>query len=158
VEIHDILPPAMPSWGLLRALRLEEMGIQSLPISVAKALQALTDLSLANNNLTEMPSTVALITTLQTLNLKGNYYLELKCADIDTLAHLLPSFRRLDLTKPYQRPPLQPVGNPQRRGRMVAIRRVVRQKDEEKWERTVSILQAINKLKPEIHLPGFYIL
>jgi len=78
---------------------------------VAEALKALTELTLAENNMTEMPAIISLI-TLQTLSLEWNDYIELNGSNADILANLLPSFRRLDLTKPYQRPPLEVGGSP----------------------------------------------
>lgn len=155
VAISDIFSPTMPSWAILKVLKLEGMGMQSLPASVAEALKALTDLSLPQNNFAEMPPAICLIPTLQTLDLRYNDYLGLKGRDVDTLVHSLPSFRRLDLSKPYKRDP-ERVGNPPRRGGRVVVTMAVREKDEEKWSRSVGILRAINKLKPKIDLPDFY--
>jgi Leucine-rich repeat (LRR) protein len=82
-------------WSL-KDLEMSNMQISDLPAIVTINLKQLTFLDLSGNGLTQLPSSISQITTLDTLHVNGNTRLQLKPGDVDTLV-ALPQLRSLGL-------------------------------------------------------------
>jgi len=135
LQADQMLPPATRSLPHLRILKLVGMDLQEFPASVASCLEQLTSLDLSENLLTCLPAAVALITTLQALDMSSNCT-SLKKSDVDLLG-ALPNLRTLDFLKNYR-------GQWDNPG--LHIYNLARQNER--------VIKAIKKSLPHLDLPG----
>jgi Leucine-rich repeat (LRR) protein len=68
----QMIPPVKPFLGSLEVLQLVYMEIDAFPSSLAATFERLTELKLSHNHFTQLPSSLTLITTLQSLDMSYN--------------------------------------------------------------------------------------
>jgi hypothetical protein len=100
LQVHALLPSVSPCLPRLRTLVLGGMHLQDFPISVAGALKRLISLDLRCNDFGQLPAAVSRITTLESLDISSNNFLELEDGDLNTLA-ALPDLQILSIFKAY---------------------------------------------------------
>ncbi len=98
LQVYDFLDLDIPALPNLHTLKLSHMKLSTLSDPLASRLNQLMVLDLSCNSFVRFPESVALIPTLQKLDLSENRELQLEMGNIHTLAGLT-SLTLLDLEK-----------------------------------------------------------
>ena len=86
--MQELLPSTLPALANLKALDLGGYFLRELPASMARSLANLTSLTWRSSQITEIPPSLSLITTLRELKLFDNYRLRLGSASVTPLLAL----------------------------------------------------------------------
>ncbi len=100
LQVADYLPLTTPCLSCLRTLTLPGANIHAFPDTLASRLTNLVHLDLRGNSFERLPSALAHITTLETIDLSNNRPLELVKGDAAIIG-ALSSLETLDVAKTW---------------------------------------------------------